>query len=386
MKIAVDAPVLSGNFKGGIEVYTLNLLRSLAKLDQSNSYTIYGKRFDSLSNLFPNDNFSLKCTPDLIKTSSLSVWYSWMIWNYSLFPLQLIKDNPDMFISTYPALPIYCPCYKMAVVYDITPLVLKGKEPWTYRTMFKYQITHAVKYANKIIAISEYTKHDLMDYFRIGEDRISVICCGFDNETFKVATDPNKIAQVKDKYKTGDRYILYVGGLHSKKNIDRLILAYDSLIKDKNIRPKLIIGGQRSGGDEKIFKLIEDRDLNNEILYIGFIPQDELPALISGAEVFVFPSLHEGFGIPPLEAMACGTPVIVSNLSSLPEVVGDAGILVDPYSVDEIAGAMWQVISDDNLKNDMRRKGLERASLFSWEKSARKLLELCESVYKGSKQ
>ena len=278
MKIAVDAPVLGGNFKGGVEVYSLNILLSLAALDATNRYTIYGKRFDSLFRLFTNKNFSFKRTPDPIKAQS--VFYSWMLWNYSLFPFQLIRDKPDIFISTYPALPLYCPCYKMAVVYDITPLILKEKELWTYRTMFRLQLSHVVKYADRIIAISEYTKRDLMDYFKIKGDRISVVYCGYDADKFKVERDDRRIQQVKEKYRTGDSYILYVGGLHPKKNIDRLISAYDILKNDKKITHKLIIGGGRSRGDEYIFEMIRTKGLVADVLYAGFIPGDELPALI----------------------------------------------------------------------------------------------------------
>jgi glycosyltransferase involved in cell wall biosynthesis len=167
--------------------------------------------------------------------------------------------------------------------------------------------------------------------------------------------------------------------LQTNKNIPRLIKAFSLLKKERKISHQLVIVGKKYIGYEAILRAFHESAASDDIILTGYVPTEELPLLISGADVFVFPSLYEGFGLPPLEAMACGTPVITSNVSSLPEAVGDAGILVDPYNIREIAEAMYRVISDGNLREQMRRKGLERARLFSWHKAAKEMLRLFEA-------
>ncbi|MGD0352430.1 MAG: glycosyltransferase family 1 protein [Dehalococcoidia bacterium] len=379
MHIAIDAVWLGDRQGAGLATYTTNLLESLAKVDSRNRYTVYSMRLETGKLSIENDNFTIKEVPDLL--SFLPFWYSWTFWYYTGFSAQLSLDKPDLFLSTHPALPLYHPYPRVVIIYDLTPVVLKGAHRADFRFKFGKEVSHAARRANKIIAISQSTKKDLINLLGAKPEKISVVYPGYDDDIFKPSPDPHKVETALRKYGIVSSYIIYVGILEPKKNILRLVEAFASLKRDGKIVHKLVIAGKRAWGDEKVFQAVRRNGLEGEVIFTGYVPQEELPLLMSGADVFVFPSLHEGFGIPPLEAMACGAPVITSNASSLPEVVGDAGILVDPYNVDEIAEAIYKVVSDGKLREQMRRKGLERAKLFSWKKAAQQTLQILEDTY-----
>lgn len=380
MRIAVNTSPLGEELWAGLATYTSNLLRALAKLDDKNSYVVYGMRLNRKELGKNCANFEFKTMPDILKVQS--PWYSWVFWHYTGFPVQLLADRPDVFISMYPALPLVRPCPRIVLVYDLTPLILHGAYSMRFRVLFRNQLSYAAKYADRIIAISQSTRKDLMAHFGTDSEKIAVVYPGYDSATFKPEDNLNRIKGVMQKYSIDGNYILYVGTFDPKKNIPRLIEAFARLKKEKGIPHQLVIGGKRTWGDDKVFQAVNELGLEDEIVSTSYVPQEDLPLLMNGADVFVFPSLHEGFGIPPLEAMACGTPVITSNVTSLPEVVGDAGMLVNPYSVDEIAEAIYKVVSDRELREGMRRKGLERAKLFSWERAARETLQILEEAYR----
>jgi glycosyltransferase involved in cell wall biosynthesis len=325
-----------------------------------------------------NKNFDIVSMPEAIKLKS--IWYSWYLWHYSFFPVQLIKDKLDNYLSTMPALPIYCPSPRVVVIHDIIPIILPQTHSTRYEMIFKMEIAHALKYASGIIADSNSTKQDLVKHFHLEPSRVVVIYPGYDNKLFSPVTDEALIERVMHKYEINEKYILFIGVIVPRKNIERLIKAYRLLKKKGLIKHKLVIAGPKGWLYEGIYKLVHDLELDGDIIFTGYVSDEDLPVLLSNAEVFVCPSLYEGFGIPPLESMACGTPVVVSTASSLPEVVGDAGITVDPYNVEAIAEAIHSVISDAVLQGQMRRKGLERARLFSWEKAARQTLEVLENT------
>jgi glycosyltransferase involved in cell wall biosynthesis len=379
MHIAIDAVWLGDRQGAGLATYTTNLLESLAKVDSRNRYTVYSMRLETGELGIENDNFTIKEVPDLL--NFLPFWYSWTFWYYTGFSAQLSLDKPDLFLSTHPALPLYRPYPRVVIIYDLTPVVLKGAHRADFRFKFGKEVSHAARRANKIIAISQSTKKDLINLLGAKPEKISVVYPGYDDDVFKLSLDSHRIQTALRKYGIVSSYIIYVGILEPKKNILRLVEAFASLKREGKIVHKLVIAGKRAWGDETVFQAVRRNGLEGEVIFTGYVPQEELPLLMSGADVFVFPSLHEGFGIPPLEAMACGAPVITSNASSLPEVVGDAGILVDPYNVDEIAEAIYKVVSDVKLREQMRRKGLERAKLFSWKKAAQQTLQILEDTY-----
>jgi glycosyltransferase involved in cell wall biosynthesis len=378
MHIVIDAVPLNEKPWAGISNYIFNLLKSLAEFDEKNEYTVYCLRYRLKELGIENDNLKCKEIPDLFEDSPY--WRSWLSWYYTGISVQLLMDRPAVFLSTYLALPWYCPCPKIIVVHDLIPLIFRQSYSARYRFFFKILLSDAVKRADRIVSVSNSTKSDLTKHLKADPDKISVVYEGYDDHAFKPANDPDQIKNMKRKYKITGNYIFNIGTLEPRKNITTLIEAYANLIKDGNVNHKLVITGEKGVLYDDIFKKVDKLGLGREVVFTGRAPQEDLPLLLNGADVFVYPSLYEGFGLPPLEAMACGTPVITSNVSSLPEVVGDAGILVDPFNVDEIAKALYQVVSNNELQQKMRQKGLERAKMFLWKNVTNVMVKLFEDV------
>lgn len=373
MNIVIDASPLNKK-PTGIQTYVLNILKLLASIDRTNKYTIQGTQFSKAELGIEGNNFRIEKIPRHTIFGLI-----WRLWYRTGFAAQLSLSKPDLFLSTDVALPLYCPSPAIAIVYDITPLIVEGTYPWYAHALFKNDISHAVKNADAIIAISQSTRNDLIHLLGAKPEKIHVIYPGYDDEVFKPEVQPHKVQSTMRKFNIPHKYILYAGTLQTNKNIPRLIEAFAFLKKEQRLPHKLVMIGKKAFGHEAVSAAIEKFATYEDIIITGYITREKLSLLMHGADVFVFPSLHEGFGIPPLEAMACGTPVITSNASSLPEVVGDAGILVDPYNIQEIAEAIYRVISDGNLREQLRRKGLERARLFSWHKAAQEMLQLFEA-------
>jgi glycosyltransferase involved in cell wall biosynthesis len=250
--------------------------------------------------------------------------------------------------------------------------------------MFNVVGRYALRQADGIIAVSQSTKRDLIKYLRIKPEKIIVAYAGFDSDLFRFQREPNEISEVKKKYGIDQQYILFAATLEPRKNLTRLLDAFALLQKRGWTRHKLVVTGKKGWLYRNIFHKIRELELEREVIFTGYVPRQDLAGLMAGADVFVYPSLYEGFGIPPLEAMACGTPVIVSNTSSLPEVVGDAGVQVNPYSPAQIADAIYQITSEDAIRQAMRKDSLEQAKKFSWEKTAEDCVSLFERMGRQS--
>jgi len=231
---------------------------------------------------------------------------------------------------------------------------------------------HYIKRASHIIAVSQHTKHDLMEYLKIPENRVSVIYNGIDHSIFK----PYKVKILDSPY------ILYVGSERPRKNLRRLFEAFAKL-KGEFPELKLVKAGavgRSEGYRRNVMRKLASLGITQDVIFVDLVSELDLAHYYSSASLLVYPSLYEGFGLPPLEAMACGCPVVTSNTSSLPEVVGKAGIMVDPYDTDGLAQAMRQVLTDDKLRDDMVGRGLEQAKRFSWEETAEQTLEVYNKV------
>ena len=233
--------------------------------------------------------------------------------------------------------------------------------------------------AAHIIADSQATKRDLVERYGVEPSKISVIYPGYDEEAFQPVREREAIEAVKARYGIAGDYILFVGTIQPRKNLVRLMEAF-SLLKRQAADLQLVIAGKKGWLYEAIFRRVEELGLEGQVVFTGYVAEEGLPALFSGARLFVFPSLYEGFGLPVLEAMACGTPVVCSNASSLPEVAGDAALLFDPLDVEGMAAAMGRVLGDERLRAELIERGLQRARGFSWEKCARETLAVLESV------
>jgi glycosyltransferase involved in cell wall biosynthesis len=233
--------------------------------------------------------------------------------------------------------------------------------------------------ARLVLTVSEFTKKCLVEYYGLDERKIVVTYHGI-SSIYRPVRDPAALERIRVKHKLPERFILYVGKLQARKNLPRLLSAFRSLVQQGAIPHHLVLVGKRTWTSEETFAAIDAPELKGRVIVTGEVPLDELALLYAAAEMFVFPSLAEGFGLPPLEAMACGTPVVSSNATSLPEVVGDAGLLVDPYDVDALAKAIVEVASSDRLRRDLSDRGIARAATFS----NRRMAELTHQAYQAA--
>lgn len=368
MKIGIISERLNRPMTG-VGTYTYNLIKEISKIlpedsiyliDYTNHYT-----FGSLN----------KITFGSFVVNIPKKSYIWHL--YSQFKLR--ENNFDLDIIHSPENSTLVTKLKsqkkIITVHDIRQHVFPE---FNIETMLSYLfLPTTLKNADKIITVSNSTKNDIINYFQISADKIQVIYEAADKK-FK-PLEHEDLLPIKKKYSLNFPFILYVGNLSKHKNIPQLIKAFYN-IRKLDCNHKLVIAGKKKWKYKEIFDLIDKLDLHDEVIFTGYVSDKDLPALYNLADLFVYPSIYEGFGLPPLEAMACGCPVITSNTSSLPEVVGDAGIMVDPYDVDELSTAIFKVLSNDVVRKDLVIKGLDRVKMFSWEKCAKDTINVYYEV------
>jgi len=244
------------------------------------------------------------------------------------------------------------------------------------------QIDRAVRVADHIIAVSQSTRNDLIKLLGVPESKITVIYEAADS-VFRPLPRDESARVINERYGLPPDYILFVGTIEPRKNLNTLLLAYHGLLTRYRMSPPLIIAGEEGWLSDEVYTLIDELDLRDHCHFLGHINNDDLLYLYNTARFLAHPAFYEGFGLTPLEAMACGTPVIVSNVSSLPEVVGDAALLVDPIDVEAWTVAMHRLLTDDDLWQELRERGLRRARQFSWERAARGTLAVYKRVYQS---
>jgi glycosyltransferase involved in cell wall biosynthesis len=363
--IGLNAHLLSlaPTYRGaGINWYIHNLLLNLALEDQENQYTVFlgDRRF------LPNSSLTLR-TSWLPTTQPLMR----IGWEQLVQPFVLWQEKIDLLHSLAFVTPLVSPCPSVITIYDLSFLIFPQGFKYLKRLYLTLLTRPSARKARRIITISESTKRDTVRLLGVSPEKVDVVYCGVD-EAFHPLPE-REVTSFRHKRGLPERIILFVGTIEPRKNVACLIEAY-SYLRDGQV--KLVIGGARGWLYEEVFARVEELDLTGDVLFPGYIPPDELPLWYNVAELFVYPSLYEGFGLPPLEAMACGTPVIASNVSSLPEVVGKAGLTVDPMDSKGLAEAMNQVLGDEALRQSMRERGLARSSRFSWVKAARETVEV----------
>lgn len=369
MRIVVNASNVD-HVMSGLGVYSVNLIRELNKLhDDLVVYTSCPQVCEVVSAQVRK--ISGKVQPSRGQEGH----FRRIIWTQTSLPLRLLTDRASLFLSPLPEGMLF-PCVpQVIVVHDVLPLHFPKEYP-RQQYYFRYCVPILLRKSQAIVADSENTKRDIITCYGIEADRVRVIFAGYDKKRYRMGID---VEGVKQKYGLTS-YLLYVGNLLPHKNLRRLFHAFARIAW--RLPHTLVIAGNK---DPRYYPALEAEvqalGLQHKVLFLDYVLTDEIPNLYAGAEVLVFPSLYEGFGLPPLEAMACGTPVIVSNVSSLPEVVRDAALLVDPYDVEGMAQGMLRVLSENGLLEVMRRKGLERAKSFSWEETAQSMLKVCEEVY-----
>ncbi len=254
----------------------------------------------------------------------------------------------------------------VTTIHDVVPLSFPGVSTRLDSLIYTRWLPRITPRLNAIITVSEASKRDIIHHYKLRPERVHAIPNAADAH-FHPAT-PEDIDRVRAKYALPERYLLFVGSIEERKNLKRVLEAYSRI--QHNIPQRLVIVGPKKWKYQQITTALQDLNLEESVIFTGYADQADLPVIYSGSDAFIYPSLYEGFGMPPLEAMACGVPVITSNTSSLPEVVGEAALLVDPYDVEALAGAMQKIVTDADLSARLRAAGLARAAGFSWERSA----------------
>jgi glycosyltransferase involved in cell wall biosynthesis len=372
MLIGIDASRATARERTGTENYSLNLIRHLLALESGHGYRLYFNRPPSIG-LFP-------MTADL----ELRVMPFPRLWTHLRLSWEMARQPPDVLFVPAHVLPLVHPRCSVVTVHDLGYLYYPGAHPLLDRLYLDLSTRYNARAARRVIAVSQATKDDLVEHYGIGPDKITVVYSGCD-ETMRPVEDEATIEEVKARYGIRGDYVLYVGTLQPRKNLGRLLEAYAMVRKQANDHrkgetPHLVIAGRKGWLYDQIFQHIVRLGLETEVLFPGYVPQDDLPALLSGARLFVFLSLYEGFGLPVLEAMACGTPVLCSNVSSLPEVAGEAALLVDPLDIESMAEAMNRLLQDEGLRTQLVERGYRQVRQFSWDRCARETLAVLEDT------
>ena len=367
MRVAIDARKLH-DF--GIGTYIRNLLRQLARIDRQTEYVLLSPAadLDVASQLGPNFRAVLEPSPNYSFSEQVHV------------PLVLRRERPDVFHAPHYVLPAAVTCRSVVTIHDcihlMFPQYLPNKMAYAYARAAMWT---AVKRSDRILTVSEASKRDILHFFNVAPEKIVVVYNAIDDHFWLTPPD-EEVARVRERYQLDHEFILYVGNIKPHKNLVRLIDAFGELRRTGFEDLKLLIIGDEISKLPSLRRAVHGHKLHKHVRFLGYVSDDTLRVLYRLASLFVFPSLYEGFGLPPLEAMASGTPVVTSNQSSLPEVMGDAAVLVDPYDVGSIVEGMRRVLADSGLAADLRRRGPERAREFSWARSVEKTRTVYEQV------
>ena len=368
MHIAIDAHSVGSQLAGN-ETYALNLIEALAEIDQDNQYTLFVTKKDAIDrfrNRWPN--FKVKQT--LPHTPLVRI------------PLTLsaeLRRNPvDVLHVQYTAPPL-APCAVVATIHDLSFEHLPETFNRRSRAQLRLTIRRTARNAAHILTLSEFSRRDVIETYKIDASRVSVTPAAAPAR-FAPVTNETELKRIRESYAIERDYILALGSIQPRKNLVRLISAYTSLWQaDQKMKlPQLVLAGKRGWLEAETLRAAEQSPARKDILFVGYVPDADLPGLYSGATCFAYPSFFEGFGLPLLEAMQCGTPLIAGNRTSVPEVVGDAGLLVDPFDESAISAALRQIVQNDNVRVELRAKGLERAQGFSWKTTAELTLQAYE--------
>ncbi|NIN63504.1 MAG: glycosyltransferase [Anaerolineae bacterium] len=362
MRIGIDARLVYYS-RAGIGQYITGLVKGLSECDEDHEFVLLQSRKDKTV-LADQPNFFRK-----------SLWtpshhrFEQVVLPFEISPLRLdILHSPDF-------IPPFRRDYKSVITVHDLAFILYPHFLTEESARYYGQIDRAVRHADHIVADSQSTKRDIINFLGVPESKITVIYAAADGE-YRPVTDGRSLKTVQEKYSLDGPFLLFVSTIEPRKNLPTLLRAFRRLLDNYKLDVKLTVVGQRGWFCGEVFAVTESLDLSEDIAFLGHVPMEDLVLLYNAAQALVHPSYYEGFGLPPLEAMACGTPSIVANVSSLPEVVGDASLLIPPDDVEGWTVAMWRVLTDDSLHSELSAKGLTRAQLFSWKKAAQATLDL----------
>lgn len=370
MNIGIDARMY-GYAQTGIGNYIRHLLEYVFKLDKENNYVIF---------LLSEEYDSFRLPHKKIRKVRVSArWYGWK--EQLLLPVELYKEKLDLMHFTHFNSPILYFGKSIVTIHDITPYFFPGHKMKSLirKSGFRAVFFSSVKKASKVIAVSQNTKNDIVRHFKISPDKIAITHEGIDGQ-FRIINDEKKLNQLRKKYNISKPFIFYTGVWRNHKNLVGLIKAFGALKNKYKLNYQLVLGGKEDPYYPEAKRTWENLGLGKDIIRTGFIDQEKMSLFYNAAEVFVIPSFYEGFGLIGLEAMACGTPVVSSDRTSLPEILGDAAVYFNPENYRQIAEKINMVLIDKKLYNELVEKGFEQIKKYSWEKMGKETVEIYESV------
>jgi len=437
MIIGIDASRANRSHKSGTEWYAYHLIRELSELDPDNNYILYIDRplTNCLADLTQTVDLAVNCvTADFAPVDAkgyqevkcrhnnfrakVLAWPFRFLWTQGRLSLEMIFNRPDLLFIPSHTLPIIHPARSVVTIHDIgferddhlylqekmgpdnmktrrlldflARFMTLGKYGANRLDYYSWSTIFALKHASRVITVSDFSKNEMIDVYQnrkksiknVGA-KVTVIHNGYDRHIYRSDLDGSLVERSLKKYGVSGKYILYVGRLDKKKNILNLIEGFSLLLQnDKTIPHKLVLAGDASFGYDEMTYMVRQfgLDVDERIIKTGWVEESDLPYFYRGAAAFVFPSFYEGFGIPLLQAMACGIPIAASRAASIPEVAGDAAILFDPSDPQEIADALKEVLIDESRRISLIEAGFKRSNGFSWEKTAIKTLDLLNGL------
>lgn len=365
MKIAVNTRLLIKNKLEGIGWFTHETLKRIVIQHPEVDFYFFFDRQPDPEFIYANNVTPMVLHPQARHPFLFFTWFEWSVAN------ALRRLKPDLFLSPDGYVSLSTDTPTLAVMHDLNFEHFPEDLPWLVRHYYRFFFPRFAKKSKRIGTVSHFSKSDISRAYGISESKIDVIYNGI-NEAFK-PVDTDTVDKVRKKYTEGKPYFLFVGSLHPRKNLARLFGAFDQFRSKSKSPVKLLVVGEKKWWTEPIRQAFENMKHQQEVVFCGRLGAEALRLVTASALATTYVSYFEGFGIPIVESFKCGVPVITSNVTSMPEVAGDAALLIDPFDIDDIAGAMQSLATNNDLRKTLITKGLERAALFTWQQSADKL-------------
>lgn len=369
MRIAIDARGINWYKGTGIGTYTENILKYMLMIDKENSYDVYwsGENYSD----FNNKNVKIHLTSKKHNK----------FFEQFFIPASISREKADLYHIPQNGMGLCenISCKKIVTIHDIIPYIMPDTVGRGYLIKFIREMPKIIALADAIITVSEFSKKDILRIFPIDPSKIYVTHLAAESRYRPLNKEGCK-KYLKKNYGMEKPFILYIGGFSARKNIKSLIIAFSKIQKDLNNDYELVIVGSNKDQGKFLQDFAKTLNLENNIRFTGFVPENDLPLFYNACSAFLYPSLYEGFGLPPLEAMSCGAPTITSNLTSIPEIVGDGAELIDPLNIESIMSSMVKVLNHPDIQNYLSIKGLKRACQFSWVKTSEETLSIYKKV------
>ncbi len=367
MKIAVNTRLLIKDKLEGIGWFTFETLKRIVQQHPEVEFYFFFDRKPDASFIFGNNVKPVVLHPQARHPVLFYLWFEWAV------PFALKRIKPDLFLSPDGYISLSTNTPTLAVMHDLNFEHFPQDLPWLVRRYYTFFFPRFARQATRIATVSDYSKKDISQAYQVPESKIDLVYNGV-NESFK-PLDPEAIELIREKYTGGKPYFLFVGSLHPRKNLSRLFEAFDRFRSNSSQEVKLLVAGEKKWWTEPIKQAYDGMKNQQEVVFCGRLSATELHQVTAAALATTYVSYFEGFGIPIVESFKCGVPVITSNVTSMPEVAGDAALLIDPFDVDDIADSMKKMASDENYRKTLISRGLERCKQFTWQKSAERLWE-----------